>query len=222
MIRIIWYPEAAFSTCSQSLCRRYLSEGKRRNDLRQTQNAHACGGVAEWSKAAVLKTVEPRGSVGSNPTASASKIPDRQNAAHAAYAASIDKLKSRSAKRGPDQQNAAFFPKWTLLEADFGKKAANVFSACVKLRRTPQNDGNWTFAMGRSAHDTRFFPNRDAARAAARTAACIATSSIAASSIAVRRYLLRLNRSLGSNGLPSRSHWSWYLRWLQMETALPW
>ena len=29
------------------------------------------GGVAEWSKAAVLKTVEPRGSVGSNPTASA-------------------------------------------------------------------------------------------------------------------------------------------------------
>ena len=101
MIRIIWYPEAAFSTCSQSLCRRYLSEGKRRDDLRQTQNAHACGGVAEWSKAAVLKTVEPRGSVGSNPTASASKIPDRQNAAHAAHAASIDKLRSRSANAVP-------------------------------------------------------------------------------------------------------------------------
>ena len=219
MIRIIWYPEAAFSTCSQSLCRRYLSEEKRRDDLRQTQNAHACGGVAEWSKAAVLKTVEPRGSVGSNPTASASKIPDRQNAAHAAYAASIDKLRSRSAnavpisKCGPDQQNAAFFPKQTLLETVFGKKAANVFGACVKLGRTPQNDGNRTFAMGRSAHNTRFSPNRDAARTAAR---------IAASSNAVRRYLLRLNRSLGSNGLPSRSHWSWYLRWLQMETALPW
>ena len=29
------------------------------------------GGVAEWLKAAVLKTVEPQGSVGSNPTASA-------------------------------------------------------------------------------------------------------------------------------------------------------
>ena len=215
MIRIIWYPEAAFSTCSQSLCRRYLSEGKRRDDLRQTQNAHACGGVAEWSKAAVLKTVEPRGSVGSNPTASASKIPDRHNAAHAAHAASIDKC-------GPDQQNAAFFPKWTLLEADFGKKAANVFSACVKLGRTPQNDGNRTFAMGRSAHNTRFFPNRNAARTASHAAARNAASSIAASSIAVRRYLLRLNRSLGSNGLPSRSHWSWYLRWLQMETALPW
>lgn len=39
---------------------------------------------------------------------------------------------------------------------------------------------------------------------------------------ASRGYLSRLNRSLGSNGLPSRSHWSWYLRWLQMETALPW
>ena len=29
------------------------------------------GGVAEWLKATVLKTVEPQGSVGSNPTASA-------------------------------------------------------------------------------------------------------------------------------------------------------
>lgn len=29
------------------------------------------GGVAEWSKAAVLKTVEPRGSEGSNPFSSA-------------------------------------------------------------------------------------------------------------------------------------------------------
>ena len=29
------------------------------------------GEVAEWSKAAVLKTVEPQGSVGSNPTLSA-------------------------------------------------------------------------------------------------------------------------------------------------------
>ena len=29
------------------------------------------GGVAEWSKAAVLKTAVPQGTVGSNPTASA-------------------------------------------------------------------------------------------------------------------------------------------------------
>ena len=29
------------------------------------------GGVAEWSKAAVLKTVVPQGTVGSNPTTSA-------------------------------------------------------------------------------------------------------------------------------------------------------
>ena len=32
------------------------------------------GRVAEWSIATVLKTVEPRGSVGSNPTPSATKI----------------------------------------------------------------------------------------------------------------------------------------------------
>ncbi len=32
-----------------------------------------CGGMAEWLKAAVLKTVVPRGTVGSNPTSSASK-----------------------------------------------------------------------------------------------------------------------------------------------------
>jgi hypothetical protein len=31
-----------------------------------------CGGMAEWFKAAVLKTAEPQGSVGSNPTPSAS------------------------------------------------------------------------------------------------------------------------------------------------------
>ena len=30
-------------------------------------NSHRSGGLAEWSKAAVLKTVEPRGSRGSNP-----------------------------------------------------------------------------------------------------------------------------------------------------------
>ena len=32
------------------------------------------GGVAEWSKALVLKTSEPRGSVGSNPTPTAISI----------------------------------------------------------------------------------------------------------------------------------------------------
>ena len=36
------------------------------------------GGVAEWSKAPVLKTGEPRGSVGSNPTPTA--IPHAQSA----------------------------------------------------------------------------------------------------------------------------------------------
>ncbi len=30
-----------------------------------------CGGMAEWSMAAVLKTVSPKGDVGSNPTPSA-------------------------------------------------------------------------------------------------------------------------------------------------------
>ena len=33
--------------------------------------APACGGVAEWTIAAVLKTADPQGSVGSNPTPSA-------------------------------------------------------------------------------------------------------------------------------------------------------
>jgi hypothetical protein len=33
------------------------------------------GEVAEWSKAAVLKTVDPQGSVGSNPTFSAKQWP---------------------------------------------------------------------------------------------------------------------------------------------------
>ena len=32
-------------------------------------------GVAEWSNAAVLKTVEPRGSGGSNPSSSANQLP---------------------------------------------------------------------------------------------------------------------------------------------------
>ena len=37
------------------------------------ERKHPQGGMAEWSKAAVLKTVEPKGSVGSNPTSSAMK-----------------------------------------------------------------------------------------------------------------------------------------------------
>ena len=32
---------------------------------------YICGGVAEWTKAAVLKTANPSGFVGSNPTPSA-------------------------------------------------------------------------------------------------------------------------------------------------------
>ena len=41
----------------------------------------AYGGMAEWLKAAVLKTVEPQGSVGSNPTSSAMNAarPDRSS-----------------------------------------------------------------------------------------------------------------------------------------------
>ena len=54
------------------------------NDAETTSPKNACppeggrvkasgppGGVAEWSKAAVLKTAVPQGTVGSNPTASA-------------------------------------------------------------------------------------------------------------------------------------------------------
>ena len=39
--------------------------------LRESANVSFVGGVAEWSKAAVLKTVVPQGTVGSNPTSSA-------------------------------------------------------------------------------------------------------------------------------------------------------
>ena len=35
--------------------------------LERGQPRYSFGGLAEWSKAAVLKTVEPRGSRGSNP-----------------------------------------------------------------------------------------------------------------------------------------------------------
>ena len=40
-------------------------------------NIQVAGGMAEWSKAAVLKTVEGHTSVGSNPTPSANKIVSR-------------------------------------------------------------------------------------------------------------------------------------------------
>ncbi len=39
--------------------------------LRAYRFLYGSGGMAEWLKAAVLKTVDPRGSVGSNPTPSA-------------------------------------------------------------------------------------------------------------------------------------------------------
>ena len=39
--------------------------------IRFMRRTHIYGGMAEWLKAAVLKTVEPQGSVGSNPTSSA-------------------------------------------------------------------------------------------------------------------------------------------------------
>jgi hypothetical protein len=38
------------------------------------ESSYKNGGMAEWSKAAVLKTVEGNTSVGSNPTPSANKI----------------------------------------------------------------------------------------------------------------------------------------------------
>jgi hypothetical protein len=45
------------------------------------------GGMAEWSKAAVLKTVEGNTSVGSNPTPSANTIAQQLYIICAAYAA---------------------------------------------------------------------------------------------------------------------------------------
>ena len=46
---------------------RWLERGDRRVRVE-------IGGVAEWSKAAVLKTVVPQGTVGSNPTSSALQV----------------------------------------------------------------------------------------------------------------------------------------------------
>ena len=44
-------------------------------DLRNgTIHAEVAGGVAEWLKAAVLKTVVPQGTGGSNPSSSANKV----------------------------------------------------------------------------------------------------------------------------------------------------
>ena len=43
----------------------------------QPSSGQPFGGMAEWLKAAVLKTVEPSGSVGSNPTPSASGDAER-------------------------------------------------------------------------------------------------------------------------------------------------
>ena len=62
MSAIIWYPCTRFRV--QRVC--------------ATENIK--GGMAEWLKAAVLKTVEPQGSVGSNPTSSASKFHAPQGA----------------------------------------------------------------------------------------------------------------------------------------------
>ena len=135
--------------------------GKRRDDLRQARNAQTCGGVAEWSKAAVLKTVEPRGSVGSNPTASARKnerpkpsgvfclrgkdsnrrggnafrkhasgmflaFRPTELAREGCAFAKRRRESYRLRQNKPHRQNARFFPKRALSEADFGKKAANV------------------------------------------------------------------------------------------------
>lgn len=49
-----------------------------RHVRRATADARERGGVSEWLKEAVLKTVVPKGTVGSNPTASAreSQSPD--------------------------------------------------------------------------------------------------------------------------------------------------
>jgi hypothetical protein len=45
--------------------------------LKRNRDNHGAGGVAEWLKAAVLKTVDAQAFVGSNPTPSASSPLDR-------------------------------------------------------------------------------------------------------------------------------------------------
>ena len=77
--------------CSQTTMLREVGIVRRRCDASMPSSVALsrtvrCGGVAEWLKAAVLKTVDARASVGSNPTASAIfsliKPPDRWRIFH--------------------------------------------------------------------------------------------------------------------------------------------
>lgn len=63
-----------FGTCSEKACRERMFHVKHHSSERADSFASLqCGGVAEWLKAAVLKTVNVHAFVGSNPTASAIK-----------------------------------------------------------------------------------------------------------------------------------------------------
>ena len=69
---IIWYPTDAFGNAARKSTTRATVRREEVPALaRALSEATPCGGVAEWLKAAVLKTVKPQGFVGSNPTASA-------------------------------------------------------------------------------------------------------------------------------------------------------
>ena len=64
-------PCIAGGGCSIALMRRGADPVLCANMLSFTSCYSVRGGMAEWLKAAVLKTVVPRGTVGSNPTSSA-------------------------------------------------------------------------------------------------------------------------------------------------------
>ena len=53
------------------------ASGRRPREAAGAKPSGLSGGMAEWSKAAVLKTVEPQGSGGSNPSPSANVFPLR-------------------------------------------------------------------------------------------------------------------------------------------------
>ena len=94
--------------CSQTTMLREVGIVRRRCDASMPSSVALsrtvrCGGVAEWLKAAVLKTVDARASVGSNPTASAIfflfKPPDRWRVFHVKH--------SPYAKRQPYRPQAS-------------------------------------------------------------------------------------------------------------------
>ena len=111
-------------------------EEKRKKQIFSVTLQSLSGGVAEWSMAAVLKTVVPKGTGGSNPSASANEITDEWTLK--VYSLKIHSFEFYFVNRIPYTKTGIFVYEALVFHLSYTKTGFFVYETTSGKQRSPE------------------------------------------------------------------------------------